>query len=66
MWALTLNTNGKIVALSLSIFNFIGPYYMDWGAIMATASIAIVPAMILLVGTQRYISVGLTAGAIKD
>lgn len=66
MWALTLNTNGKIVPLSLSIFNFIGPYYMDWGAIMATASIAIVPAMILLVGAQRYISVGLTAGAIKD
>ncbi len=66
LWAVTLNTNGTITPLSLSIFKFIGHFQTDWGGIMATSTIALVPAMILLVGAQRYISVGLTAGAIKD
>lgn len=66
LWALTLNTNGKITPITLSLFKFIGAYHTDWGAIMATASIALIPAMILLIAAQRYISVGLTAGAVKD
>jgi len=66
LWALTLSTNGKITPLSLSIFQFVGAYHIDWGAIMATASIALIPAMILLIAAQRYIAVGLTAGAVKD
>jgi multiple sugar transport system permease protein len=66
LWAVTLNTNGTITPLSLSIFGFVGHFQTDWGGIMATSTIALIPAMILLVGAQRYISVGLTAGAIKD
>lgn len=66
LWALTLNTNGSITPLSLSIFQFIGQYHINWGGIMATASIALIPAIVLLVAAQRYISVGLTAGAVKD
>lgn len=66
LWALTLNTNGTITPLSLSIFKFVGNFQTDWGGIMATSTIALVPAMILLVGAQRYISVGLTAGAVKE
>ncbi len=66
LWALTLNTNGAITPLSLSIFKFVGNFQTDWGGIMATSTIALIPAMILLVGAQRYISVGLTAGAVKD
>ena len=66
LWALTLNTSGEITPISLSIFQFVGAYLVDWGAIMATASLALIPAMILLIAAQRYISVGLTAGAVKD
>jgi multiple sugar transport system permease protein len=33
---------------------------------MATAVVASIPATILLVIAQRYISTGLTAGAVKD
>lgn len=66
LWALTLNTNGTVTPLSLSIFKFVGQNQTDWGGIMATSTIALVPAMILLVAAQRYISVGLTAGAVKD
>lgn len=66
LWALTLNTDGSVTPLSLSIFKFVGNFQTDWGGIMATATIALIPAMILLVAAQRYISVGLTAGAVKD
>lgn len=66
LWALTLNTNGTVTPLSLSIFKFVGQNQTDWGGIMATSTIALIPAMILLVAAQRYISVGLTAGAVKD
>jgi multiple sugar transport system permease protein len=66
LWAVTLNTNGKITPLSLSLFQFVGAYHIEWGAIMATATIALVPAVVLLVLSQRYISLGLTAGAVKE
>lgn len=66
IWALTLNTSGEVIPLSLSIFQYIGAYRIDWGAIMATSAIALVPAIILLVGAQRYIAVGLTGGAVKQ
>lgn len=66
LWALTLNTDGTVTPLSLSIFKFVGHFQTDWGGIMATSTIALIPAMILLVAAQRYISVGLTAGAVKD
>lgn len=66
LWALTLNTDGTVTPLSLSLFKFVGHFQTDWGGIMATSTIALIPAMILLVAAQRYISVGLTAGAVKD
>jgi multiple sugar transport system permease protein len=37
----------------------------DWGAVMASAAIALVPAGILLAVAQRYVASGLTAGAVK-
>jgi multiple sugar transport system permease protein len=66
LWAVTLNTNGNVVPLTLSIFQFVGNHQANWGAIMATGVIAIIPGLILLVVAQRYVSAGLTAGAIKD
>lgn len=66
LWAVTLNTNGSITPLSLSIFKFVGHFQTDWGGIMATSTIALIPAMSLLIAAQQYISVGLTAGAVKD
>lgn len=65
IWSLTLNTNGTIVPISLSLFQYFNTHFIYWGAVMATASIALVPAIILLVVAQRYIAVGLTAGSVK-
>lgn len=66
LWALTLDTNGTVTPLSLALFKFVGAYNIAWGPIMATATIALIPAVILLILSQRYIALGLTAGAVKE
>lgn len=66
LWAVTLSTNGSVTPLSLSIFQYITTFRIDWGAMMATATIAVVPSVLLLVIAQRYISAGLGAGAVKE
>ena len=47
------------------IYLFIGGYVADWGSVMATATMASVPAAVLLVAAQKYIAAGATGGAVK-
>jgi multiple sugar transport system permease protein len=65
LYALTLNTNGTVTPLSLSIYGFFDFPIVNWGGLMAAAVLAIVPGAVLLVLAQRYIAAGLTAGAVK-
>jgi multiple sugar transport system permease protein len=39
---------------------------VQWGVIFAAATIQLLPVVALVVGLQRYIVAGLTAGAIKQ
>jgi multiple sugar transport system permease protein len=52
--------------ITVGIYYFIGNYSVQWPAVMATAMIAALPAIILLASAQRYIAAGLTAGAVKE
>ena len=65
IYALTLTTNTDIVPVSLSIFTYLGQYSSEWGRAMAVSALASVPAAFVLVLFQRYITAGLTAGAVK-
>lgn len=65
IYALTLTTNNTIEPVSLSIYTYLGQYNNEWGSAMAVAALASIPAAILLVLFQRYITTGLTAGAVK-
>jgi multiple sugar transport system permease protein len=65
IYALTLTTNDTIQPVSLSIYTYLGQYNNEWGSAMAVAALASIPAAILLVLFQRYITTGLTAGAVK-
>ncbi len=65
IYALTLSTNNSIEPVSLSIFTYLGQFSDHWNSAMAVATLASIPAAILLVLFQRYITAGLTAGAIK-
>jgi multiple sugar transport system permease protein len=65
IYALTLSTNNTVVPISMSIFNYLGQFSDRWDSAMAVATLASIPAAILLVLFQRYITAGLTAGAVK-
>jgi multiple sugar transport system permease protein len=49
----------------VGIYHFIGAYTTDWNSVMATGVMASIPAAILLVVAQRYVSAGVTGGAVK-
>nr|HET6901947.1 carbohydrate ABC transporter permease [Ktedonobacteraceae bacterium] len=65
IYALTLTTTNEIQPVSVSIFTYLGQYNNAWNNAMAVATLASVPAAILLILFQRYITAGLTAGAVK-
>jgi multiple sugar transport system permease protein len=63
--ALALNPSGEIVPLTIAIYDYFDVYTVDWPGVMATAVIATLPGLILLVAAQRYIAAGLSAGSVK-
>src|SRR5436190_22551856 len=65
IFALTVLNGSGIEPITLGIYAYLGNYATDWGAVMASAAFAIVPAAALLVMAQRYIASGLTAGSVK-
>jgi multiple sugar transport system permease protein len=65
IFALTVLNGTGIEPITLGIYSYLGNYSTDWGAVMASAVIALVPAGVLLVVAQRYIATGLTAGSVK-
>ncbi len=65
IFALTVLNGSTIVPITLGIYTYLGNYSTDWGAVMASAAFAMVPAGVMLVVAQRYIASGLTAGSVK-
>jgi multiple sugar transport system permease protein len=66
LFALTLTNSAHLTPITVGIYRYIGTYSVNWPAIMATAMIAALPAIMLLALAQRYIAAGITAGAIKE
>lgn len=66
IFALTLSTNEDVQPITLSIYQYLGTNTSDWNSVLATAAIAAIPAVVLLGIAQRYVSAGLTGGAVKD
>jgi multiple sugar transport system permease protein len=65
IFALTVLNGTGIQPITLGIYGFLGNYSTDWGAVMSSAVIALVPAGVMLAVAQRYIASGLTAGSVK-
>jgi multiple sugar transport system permease protein len=66
VFASTLDSGGRLRPITLGIYHYIGNNNQEWNAIMATAVVASVPATILLIIAQRYVTAGVAAGAVKD
>lgn len=65
LFALTLTTTGDVQPVTLGIYTYLGTQVQNWGAVMATAVLSAVPAIVLLVAAQKYIAAGATGGAVK-
>ena len=66
LFALTLDSNSAARPVTLGIYQYIGGFVADWGSVMATATMASLPAAILLVVAQKYVAAGATGGAVKS
>ena len=64
MFAL-LNTGRNTRTLPIEIYNSLGYYQLDWAKLSSSAVIAIIPVIIIIALTQKYIIRGLTMGAVK-
>ncbi|MDU0312552.1 carbohydrate ABC transporter permease [Phycicoccus sp. M110.8] len=64
MFALVLS-GADTKTLPVAIFNFVGYASIDWGGLMAAATVVTLPIMVIALFTQKYIVSGLTAGATK-
>ncbi|MDQ0091948.1 multiple sugar transport system permease protein/raffinose/stachyose/melibiose transport system permease protein [Paenibacillus anaericanus] len=51
--------------LTPGISLFKGLYQTDWGSLMASSVLSVIPVIILFVFLQRYLVEGMTAGAVK-
>jgi multiple sugar transport system permease protein len=65
IFALTLTTKGDVIPVTLGIYTYLGARISDWSPVMATAMLASIPAIVMLVIAQKYISAGVTGGAVK-
>ena len=66
LFVLTLDSNSAARPVTLGIYQYIGGFVASWGSVMATATMASLPAAILLVVAQKYVAAGATGGAVKS
>lgn len=64
MFALVLS-GANTKTLPVAIYDFIGYASIDWGGLMAAASVVTLPIMVVALFFQKYVVTGLTAGAVK-
>ncbi|GAK56637.1 binding-protein-dependent transport systems inner membrane component [Candidatus Vecturithrix granuli] len=64
MFAL-FNTGRHTRTLPIEIYNSLGYYQLDWAKLSTSAVVAIIPAIVFIALTQKYIVRGLTMGAVK-
>lgn len=53
-------------ALPLTVYNFYGAHASSWNLIFADIVITILPLLLLYLFAQKYITAGMTAGAVKS
>jgi len=64
-FALTLTNTPNIEPMTLSLYLYVGTELQEWNLAMAAAAFAAIPSVLLVIGAQRYIRGGLTAGSVR-
>jgi multiple sugar transport system permease protein len=65
VFALTLTSTNTVKPVTLGIYAYLSSNIQSWGPVMATAVLSSIPAIILLIFAQRYITAGALGGAVK-
>lgn len=65
IFGLTLTTSEKVKPVTLGIYQYLGAETIEWPSVMATSAMSSIPAILLLLVAQRYVSAGVTGGAVK-
>lgn len=66
VFGLTLATSEQMQPVTVALNRFIGQYGTRWADLMAVATIAALPIVVLFAGLQRFIVRGITTGATKE
>ncbi len=56
----------ELKTIPVALHSFVGKFNIEWGQMMAGATISLIPTVILFAVVQKYIVSGLTAGAVKE
>lgn len=64
-FARTLTLKETIQPATLALYTFISANSTDWSGLLAASVLTAIPAALVLLVAQRYISAGLTSGAVK-
>jgi raffinose/stachyose/melibiose transport system permease protein len=64
-FAVTLINKPSLTTLSLGVSQFQGVYSIDYGAMMASATLVLIPQLFIYGIFQRHVIAGMTAGAVR-
>ncbi|SFQ07686.1 carbohydrate ABC transporter permease [Tranquillimonas alkanivorans] len=65
LFSLMLITSETKKTFAVGLLSFVGKSGVDWGQMMAAATLALIPPAIFFTFIQKYLVGGLTAGAVK-
>ncbi|MGW4729566.1 carbohydrate ABC transporter permease [Streptomyces shenzhenensis] len=64
-FAVTLINDPTLTTVSLGVSQFQGVYSVDYGAMMASATLVLLPQLAIYAAFQRQVIAGMTAGAVR-
>lgn len=65
LFALILTSDETIRPLTMYLYTFVGQHGTDWRGLMAVATVAIIPIILIFIAFQKHIVGGMSAGSIK-
>ncbi len=56
----------NLKTIPVALHSFVGKFNIEWGQMMAGATLSLIPTVILFAVVQKYIVSGLTSGSVKE
>lgn len=65
LYALLFINESSKMPVAVALYSLTGTEILDWGALMAAATLVVLPSVIVFTFIQKYIAAGLSAGSVK-